>query len=116
MTKDDILIAVEAAKSRGDHGEIERIRQEFYNEVAAEAKKDGDLLKLNLLAAADECSRAGMKGASAVLAALMMFYSLGRDQFDYLCGTVLGPSCAFAADSIMQQVERARREAASAND
>jgi hypothetical protein len=110
MTKDEMLINVEAAKRRGDHAEIERIRQEFYNTVAAEAKKEGDLLKLNLLAAADECARAGMKGASSVMSALMMFYSLGREQFDYLCGTVLGPTCAVAAEEIMMQCERAHAQ------
>lgn len=103
-----MLSDLKVSISKGDYQEVERIRQEYYNIIASEAKREGDLLKLNLLAASDECTRQGLMGAASVFSTLLAFYELGPIRFDLLCGLVLGPVCSSSMDKLGQQIDELR--------
>lgn len=108
--KSSIMSDLKSSYSRGDMIEVERLRQEYYNVLASEAKKNGDLLLLNLLAASDECTRNGLMGAASVISTLLAFHSLGKERFDVFCGVVLGPVCSVALEKLSRIVDEEKGE------
>lgn len=101
----DTLLSDLKNTPEGDREEVERIRREYFNVLASEAKKSGDLLKLNLLAASDECTRSGLHGAASVISTLLAFYSLGPVRFDILCDLILGPVCTASMEKLSQLMD-----------
>ena len=103
MTETEMAQEMKNALARGDFETINNLRKEFYNRLAYTAKKENDLLHLNLLAAVDEAVIAELPGAAVVLSTLVMFYALGRDGFNHLC-TILSPTCSALARTIYAEL------------